>query len=412
MSFFSMGEGDVRYAVLVDIGSGSVLTSIVASDSDKTHPDIIWSKREYSPFREKDEISDGAKNVMTSLMNAFMALDSEGRSVFQEKTGKSKLPYILVTITAPWSYTVTKTISYKQKEDFIISNNLISELLHASQQKVLEELKENEKMHELGLSIISRTTTDIMSNGYQIQVTEKQKAKSLKVVQSTAIAQKKIVDAVIDVQSKVLPETDLLQYSFMLIFFYIMKDLYPNNTEFCLVDITFEATEIGVVREGVLQYCTHTPYGSFSIAREISKTLKIPLEESFKYLSLSEEEAETSLIKHTDKQKKDMVVIFEKYKEQLSELFKETGDSLSIPKKIFLHGDLGSEPFFRRQITEAARMTTNSSHAVYGVSADLLTKNYSDEAQENLKNSNQDTSLLISAQFFHTQDYNQTFEQL
>ena len=412
MSLFSMGENGVRYAVLVDIGSGSVLASIAASDPDKTHPDIIWSKREYSPFREKDEMSTGAKSVMTSLMNVFMALDSEGRKAFRESTGENRFPYLFVTIAAPWSYTVTKTISYKQEKEFLISDSLISELLYASQKKVMEELKENEKMHDLGLSIISRTTTDIVSNGYQIQVTGKQKAKSLKVVQSTAITQEKLVTAIEDVQDKVLPKAELLQYSFMLIFFYVMREMYPDSSEFCLIDITYEATEIGVVREGVLQYCTHAPYGSFSLAREISKILSIPLEEAYKFLNQSEEEMEVSLAKYSVEKKKDIAVIFGRYQEQLIKLLNETGDSLSIPKKIFLHGDLHSEPFFKRQIIEAANAATGSSHAVYTVSADLLTKNYSEKAQENLKNSNQDTALLISAQFFHTQDYNSTFEQL
>jgi hypothetical protein len=411
MSFFSIGESDVKYAVLVDIGSGSVLASIVASDPNKSHPDIIWSKREYTPFRETDEITNGAKSVMTSLMNVFMALDSEGRSVFREKTGVRKIPYLIITISAPWSYTVTKTISYKQKEEFTVSSTLISELLRASQKKVIEELKENEKMHDLGLSIISRTTTDVISNGYRIKITEKQKAKSLKVVQSSVIIQKYLTDAVLDVRDKVFPNIDLMQYSFMLVYFYAMKDLYPTDNEFCLIDITYEATEIGVVRDGVLQYCTHIPYGSFSIAREISTALSVPLEEALMYLK--EADITTYLAQYSEKQQKEVLVILNKYKEQLQQLFLETGDSLSIPKMIFLHSDLSSEPFFKKQITEACKSVTSSSHVVNNVTTDLLMRNYSEKDKEGKENNNNfDTALLISAQFFHTQDFQLDFEQL
>lgn len=409
MGLFS-SKAKVRYGVLVDIGSGSVLAAIIASDPSKKHPEIIWSKREHSPLRKINSVSDSAKSVMTSLMNALMSLDGEGRKVFKEKTGLSKLPYLQVTIAAPWSYTATKTISYQHNEDFEVTETLVEELLRTAAQKVEEEMHENERVHELGLSIIAKTTMQVVANGYPIIVTGKQKAQTLKVIEASAVAQEYLIDAIIDAQNKILPETKLTQYSFMLPFYFVLNNQEKAMLEYCLVDITYEATEIGVVRDGVLNYCTHIPYGSFSLARDIAEVLGVPLEEAFGYFS--SEDFVSQLDAYSNTQKEKCVEVLAAYQRKLAELFKETGDSLAIPKRIYLHGNLKTEPFFNTAVMSGAKAATKMQHAAYNVTKEVLTKAYTEEEIQILGDSGQDTALLISAQFFHTQGYGADFEYL
>ncbi len=410
MGFFSIKKNNVRYGVIVDIGSGSVLASIVASDSTKTHPDIIWSKREYTPQRQSKSIADSAKSVMTSLFNVLMLLDSEGRKVFYEKTGEQKLPLIQVTIAAPWSYTVTKTISYSNNKEFEVSSELIEELLRTAQQKVQEELLENEKVNKLGLSIIVRTTMQIAANGYPIAVNNNQDALTVVVIQASAVAQKYLTDAIADTKDKLFPDAQISQYSFMLPYYYVMNNIGNTTLEYCLVDITYEATEIGVVREGVLNYCTHVPKGSFTIAREIAQILSITPEEAYGYLE--ESDFSSFLSQYTDAQKQAVSMVIDQYQDDLARLFKETGDSLAIPKKIYIHGNLKTEPFFNKQIISAAGKATKMKHATYNVTSELIVNNYSQEELELIKQTKVDTALLISAQFFHMNDYHSKFEHL
>jgi cell division ATPase FtsA len=410
MALLSSGDNNVRYGVVVDIGSGSVLASIIESDSSKTYPHVVWSKREYSPLRQVDSLNRTVKSIMTSLISVLMILDSEGRTALRDKAPKAKISFLQFTIAAPWSYTVAKTISYKNETEFDITEDFISELLRMAEQKVLEELKNNEQIHNLGLSIISRVTADVIANGYSIDVNGKQKSKSVKVIELSAITHDNIVQEIDEVQDKMFPKTELTQYSFMMAFFYTILDLYPDIMECCLVDVTYEATEIGVVRDGTLQYCTHIPYGAISIAREISTILSVPLEEAYGYLK--QDNFDLVLEKYSERQKSDISAVFNSYKERLVKLFHETGDKLSIPKGIFLHSDLTTSSFFKKILIESASVATKSSHVVYNVTSDLLTKNYSKEEQDSVKNKNQDTAMLISAQFFHTHNYAREFEQL
>ena len=410
MGFFTFKKNDIRYGVVVDIGSGSVVVSIIASDIEKPYPEIIWSKREYSPLRKSFSPTDAAKSVMTSLMNALMSLDGEGRKRLQEVAKGQTLDYLQVTVAAPWSYTVTKTISYKQEETFEVTKTLLEELLRTASKKVEEEMLENEKVQDLGLSIVAKTTLQVIANGYPVTVTGKQKANTLKVIQASSVAQEYLLDAIDDARDKILPGTELSQYSFMLPYFLVIQDIVPPGSDYCLVDLTYEATEIGIVREGILTYCTHTPYGAFTLAREIADAISVPLEEAYGYLTNEELSEFTNTLSETKKEAVEN--IFLNYQIHLSELFKETGDELAIPKRIYVHGNLQTEPFFNAQVQAAAKMATKMPHATYNVTGELLTKNFPTEVTQSLKEANQDTALLISAQFFHTREYRERFEQL
>jgi Tfp pilus assembly PilM family ATPase len=410
MGFFTKSNSDVRYGVIVDIGSGSVLAAIVSSNQNLTHPEILWSKREYTPLREISSVKDSAKSVMTSLMTVLMSLDSEGRRVFKEKTGVSKISYLQITIAAPWSHTITKTISYSNEEEFEVSSELISELQRTASLKMEEEIQQNESANNLELSVISKSTMQIIANGYSIIAANEQKATTLKIIEASSVTQNYIIEAIKDVKEKMIPASTLSQYSFMIPYFYVLQEMNEKGQDYCLVDITYEATEIGIVREGVLTHCTHTPFGAFSLAREISGVLNIPLEEAYSYIQ--DFELEDLKKNWTNTQKIEIKEIIDAYQNRLAELFNETGDILAIPKRIYVHGNMNTELFFKDKILSAAKIATKMDHAVYNVTKELLTKHYPIDISNKLTEGSGDTALLISAQFFHTVAYHDKFEQL
>lgn len=405
MGFFGSNKNNIRYGALLDIGSGSVVASIVRSDETISNPEIIWSKREYSPLKKSDIQTNNTKGVLTSLMNVMMLLDSQGRQKLYETSRTNNIDFLQVSISAPWSHTTTKTISYSNEEEFEITTDLVSELIRTAEKKSAEELETREKINDFGFSIINRRTLQIFANEYPINVTGKQKAKSLKIVEATAIAQKNILSAIEDIRDKILPKAELSLYSFMLPYYFVTNSI-GNNSEYCLVDITYEATEIGIVRNGFLNYSTHCTYGAYSLARDISEILQISADEAYGYLT--QEDIFTFMNSATEEQKSAVSKIIDDYVNKLSDLFKETGDSLAIPRKIYIHGNLKTEIFLNDKLKLAAKRATRLDHATYKVSEQVLNKYYKDASVVE----KQDTAILITAQFFHTVDQHERFDQL
>ncbi len=400
MSLFSLHHSTERVGAIVDIGSASVLVAIVVSKPQTIFPTIVWSHREHAPLRNVDSVEQSAKAVMTAFMNALLKFDGEGRQALTEYRGNARITELLCSIAAPWSYTVTKSITYSQDEAFEITDNLIEELVRAALQKITAELNDNESVNDLGLTVISRATLDIQANGYRVKHPEEEMATTLSLNHASAITQEYLVEMIEDMRKKLFPSAEIRKISYMLMLYSVVQDLALETNDTCLVNITYEATEIGVVRDGILHYSTHVPAGAFSLARQIADITAVPLYEAFGYLHTEAPYAFLETLPST--QKEAVEAVFESYITQITELFHETGDDLSIPKHIYLHADLLSEPLFKDLVDKAAKRTIKSDPVITMTTPLLLKRLQGDDKSKEISLPN-DTAMLVSAQFFHKQ---------
>jgi hypothetical protein len=249
----------------------------------------------------------------------------------------------------------------------------------------------------------------MLANGYRIKDPNGEETKELSISHASVVAQQYLVDKIKELHVKMLPGSVTNITSYMLAFYCVAQELYPDTYDTCLIHVTYEATEIGVVRDGTLRYSTHTPFGAFSLAREISNITSVPLYEAFQYLQA--DNPYEFLEKLPDTQRNEVEVVFEAYTARIAELFKETGDDLSIPKRIILHADLKSEKFFHDIVEKAARRNLKSDPQIKLVTPNLFEAFTHSEYPENPEDL-EDSALLVSAQFFHKGDHLRFFEYL
>jgi hypothetical protein len=332
-------------------------------------------------------------------MNVSMRIDGEGRKALHDYQARASLTEMQCTIAAPWSYTVTKTSNYEQANAFSVTQTLLSELTNAVQERITTELEENEQFTDLGLRIITGGTLAITTNGYQIARPEGQKATELQISHVNVVTQQYLIDAINELQQKLFPAAKAKQISFILLMHILNSHLFPYRPDTCLVDVTYEATEIGIVRDGILTYCTHTPFGSFSLAREISSITTVPLHGAFAYWH--EEKPYGFMERVTAGQRSDIERAFAAYADQVSALFTETGDALSIPKRIALHTDNKTEPLFLDLITKAAEKNLKRTARVESLTSELIARATKMEETNQAAPDYRDTAMLLSAQFFH-----------
>ena len=407
MGLFSSGSLRGRYGVLLDIGSGSVLAAIVHSNPDKKHPMIVWSKREHVPLKDGSSIEDSARAVMAALVNASMLLDSEGRQVLRQYDLNAELTDLQCGVSAPWSYTVTKAITYEQKESFKVSDELLTRLTDAAEEKITGDLQVNESVQSLGLTIVNRSTMDVTSNGYRVTHPQGEMAEKLVLSHASVVTQTYLLDAITEMQEKLFPKTTVATTSYMLMLYSTLRTLLPDEHDYCAVDVTYEATEIGVVRDGSLQYCTHAAVGLFSIAREIAAATKIPVHEAYTHLrSPSLDQFMGGLSVNLRKSVDD---IFAAYAKRIAELFHETGDRLAIPKHICVNTELASEPLMIALLTKAGIQALKTQPAITRVAS--IIKDSMVTAKIVTPNNTADEALYVAASFFHTPHSAETFRR-
>ena len=398
MSMLSLGKHgpDGIYGAVVDVGSGSVGVAIVASEPKQSAPEIIWSHRELTNIKDIESLQAASKDITTAIINAFLELGSKGGKALRKYDPKASITDIQVTISAPWSYTISKTVSFEDKETFKVTTTLFEDLETTAKKEIQAVLDSNEVMKKLGLQVVAESTRNVTANGYLINEPNDQMVTTLSLSHIDAVCEERMITVIEDAKEKVFPRADLRINTFANTFYNTLTHLNPESTEICLVDITAEATELGIVRDSTLQYVTHIPYGTHTLAREISGLCGIPKSEALAYIRNPES---TVSIQLPDAKRLEFTAIIKAYEEKLADLFKRTGDSLSIPKTIYLHTDVATESFFKDRITGATQQSTKTSHAIH-----LITSKLFATAQTS------DTAILLSAFVFHKINTDPTFK--
>lgn len=386
---FGLGKHgpDGRYGAIVDIGSGSVGVAIVASDPDQELPVTIWSTREWTSIRDLEQADAAAKDITAATMNAFLTLGSTGCKAMRAYDKKAKLTDIQVAIAAPWSYTITKTVSTTDEKEFEITESLIEELIETAKSEALAVIDQNDFMQKMGLEVISDATIGVTANGYLMKKPVGQNVKSVSISHLTGVTEQKLMSTIRDAKDQVFTGVNLKSTTFMYHYYLALQALLTESTEVCLVDVTAEAVELGIIRDGILKYVTHMPYGTRSIAREIAAVCDIPKEEAAGYLRSNNTDLIAAL---SDEKQTKLGAIIATFDERLADLLQRTGDALSIPKTIYLHTDIATEAFFTQRLEKAGYTANSVEHAVHPITSKLF--------QEK---PNEDTALLLSAYVFH-----------
>ncbi len=370
--------------LILDVGSGSVGMAIVKPVIGGSEPEIIWTHREFALMKDVSDSTGIVKIITTALVNAFLELGGEGLKTLKEYDAYLEITEIQAGIGAPWTHTITKNINYTDEHPFEVTEELVSGLIESAKQASLDEIREN-GVNTQGLELITNKTINVKINGYNVHKVESVEGRQVELNHIIAFTEKNLMKAIKESRDKILPKAEITTNSFIYIFYHTLSHMHPDTSEVCLVDVTKEATEIGIVREGVLNYTTHTKYGSFTLAREIAALCNIPKEEAYIYLK----GGEAMILGKLAKSKQDqLAAILSTYDLKISALFQETGDSLSVPKTIFMHSDRNTADFFRKHLGEGARLATNSDHSLHAITAKLFP-----DLSVN------DTGVLLSAQY-------------
>jgi hypothetical protein len=394
MSLFATAAKEPDYVALLDIGSGSV-TATISSTDEAGEPFLIWSTQERVRIRDASTSEHAGKQLMTCLMNVALALGDDGLQTLRMYDHGAKLKVTQVSVSAPWSYTITKRAKYAQEKPFSITDSLIEEILTNSDEKILKQLHEHENNDGLSLDIVSRTVTGLYANDYLITNPRHQSALSFRVTQSDTVLQTHLIEFIRDVHNKVLPKTELRIFSFVLMLYYVLRDIHPEMQEYCVINQTLEATELGVVRDGAVVYCTHDTYGIASLVREVADATDAPVDATYSHLQQNTFEKFYESL--SQKRKDNVDSVLSRYQNVITDLLNETGDSFTIPKSIYLHSMSCTYDFFARHIEKGAERTTGFGHIVHNIDTELLHTKKSDRYKQNARSCVE----LVSSRFFH-----------
>ena len=398
---FDHKRGNLEYGALLDIGSGSVTVSVVASVLSQNKLDCIWSHQERLRLRESKRDADGqTKHILAALVNAMLALGQTGVATVRQYDHRATIATLQCSVAAPWSYTISKSAQLTKDEPFTLTKQLLRELIQATEAKIYDELHENEITASLELKLVNRSVAQLLVNDYPVDVINGQKALGLEIKMLSVVLQEYLQAAIVKNQETILPSSVPKIYSYMNMLYYVLQHTRPEMREYCLVNLTFEATEIGIVRDGMLTFSTHESYGIANYVYDLAQAIGT---EPVEVLGWFESDLWHEQLKELSKSKQETCQqITKDYQQLLTGLFEQTGDDFTIPKTIYVHAVTKLFAPFSGIIYTASEQASNFKHIVHNVDEEILQSLPEDcELQAGVN--------LISALFFHIHGHDTRF---
>ncbi len=331
LSLFSKQE---KVSLLVTIGSGAISAGLVAYSTGQK-PTVIYSV--FLPFKIDDAPE---KNKMTSAMDSLLdqvlTLVVKNGFALPYRKGKNKhIHTSLVSFSSPWFYSKIKKIELKQDKSFVISHGFLNSILESEGKVFIEEIDKTKENSD-NTVVIENTFTDFKINGYEIKNCFDQKTKNFSASLYLSAVAKSVADVAHNQLSKhfSLKPENISMSSFPLISFAVSKNLFPTLSDFLLVLVTAEMTDIVLVNKKSVSGIVSFPSGRNFIVRQIARKFGVTAEIAVSLLRLnnnkkSDDETVAKMQEILSDAEKEWSIYFEN-------AFTELAKNIALPSTVCL----------------------------------------------------------------------------
>lgn len=389
MFFLNRKVTEISYGVLIDISSGSVGVAIVESFRSNPLPKILYEYR--TPIRTSaktaTDILSNTRKIREALLTSLLTISDEGRMALKEARESARIDTIFLTCSAPWAYTVARQAHYTAEHSFKITKSLIESLIKDAEHDIIAHIQSKGDGHDSNFEIVENATIDITVNDYMVDQPLGLKGSSLALTHIAGLLPKEILETIYDVQDKIFPDTNVRAHTSMLVTYCILRDIFPRVHDACIIDVTGETTEVGIIEHNLLLDNVYVQEGIHSILRALNTKNMQPLVDMEREMQL--------IMKGEEKESAELLQCIEAYKTSVKKIFDSIHETHALPKQVFVIAPKPYEQFFKKIFDSVYVSASSKECSVDCVDTERIPIEYEQT------NTNSDTHLAISASFFH-----------
>jgi len=386
MSFFAKKDSSIVYGALLDIRSGSIGIGITESKKTEELPMIIFESRTPLQFQKTPDNRSYFEAIKITLPAIERQLKEEGHRQLATHNPYGEISHLLVTCSAPWSRTITRTISYTKDEPFKITSNLLADLAIEAEKETSEKIQESEIAHRDGFDASDRALMQVSVNGYAVTDPVGHRGTVLQFAHMSSLIAKDITSLVYNFTARAFPNIAGSLHAYIFILYSVIKKLYPHIGSFCIIDVSGEATEIAIVDSGVIRYSTFIPYGITTLIRNVGTS-----ENASEHDTISHLRAYAEKTLSAPEQEKIMLHL-KNYGQTLTEAVQKLHEEYFIPQNLVMSALPGIEHVLTKQIISTLTEMTNETHTVIELNKEEFAR---------IAEKENDRIISVLAHYFH-----------
>lgn len=252
MGFFGrLIGGSTESIALIDVQSGSVGGGYLAYPEGKL-PTLAYAIRVPVESREGESVTDA---VIRSTGVILDRMKDEGVNALARVAGTGRTKKTVVSIGSPWQESKVCIERLEQDHSFTFTRSLMSSV-------VGKTAESNPDRIDCGESVVAT-----ILNGYETTKPFGKRAKLADIVVLSSTIERAFVEKLRAPLRERTGFGDGQMTATSPLLYQVFRRLYPHEKRFLIVDVSSQATDIMLVRNGLLSSVIRTPHGVGSFPR-------------------------------------------------------------------------------------------------------------------------------------------------
>ncbi|KKP85617.1 hypothetical protein A3B84_02005 [Candidatus Nomurabacteria bacterium RIFCSPHIGHO2_02_FULL_35_13] len=332
-TFFNL-KNKKELALVFDIGSSSIGGALFEIQKLGI-PKIVLSIREPIIFEDRIDINKFLSSTLKSIEIVAERIST---------MGFGKPSKIFCVLSSPWYASQTRVIKLEKDTPFLFTSKLADSLIQKEVSLFEEENLVKFSSNDNKVRLIEFKNMKTMLNGYTTSDPLNKKAKKLEMTIFLSMSGDKILKKIEETIFKRFHAESIKFSSFVMASFTVARDIFVHQSNFLLVDIAGEVTDISMTKKDILINSISYPLGRNFIIRGVAKSLNCTLGEAESFISLYKNGHATEYVE------KKLEPIINKLKNEWLSKFQESlvnlSDDISVPATIFITVDQDLIDFF------------------------------------------------------------------
>lgn len=271
--------------LVCDIGSATVALALV--DTSKTTPEILFTTKVPMVVQEifdQDKLEQALIAFFDQAVKKVTdALHSELAHIPFKHIGSASLVF-----SSPWYATKISTIVMQKDEPFLLDQRGVEEIVEQEEKKFEQEALHGaySNLGKRDMHVIERELIRVKLNGYETASPYLKKVSNAELSVAMSLVPHNLLLSLVTILKDTLHITRTKSFTFPLVSFGAMQTLFPHETDFLLVDVTGETTDISYIEDNIIVGSHSFTLARNSLIRTVSEKLQLPSDMTLSHLSL------------------------------------------------------------------------------------------------------------------------------
>ena len=358
MGLFS-AQKDSDCMLIFDIGSGSVGGAILLASATHT-PSLLYSFRSEIPLHSNTTGRRLLSHMLRSLSEVVLAVTEEGFKVAGFGANPPRITEVFISLSAPWIISKTSFLSLHNEKPELLTPAVFTTLLEHSRAERIPQEPGMQNCIEIEQKLIKAVL-----NGYETAVPYGKKASDVDFAVFGSFSVARITEQIAETISRHIHAKHSSFHSFSMIAFAVLRELYPKEESFLIVDISGEQTEISIVKNRILVEMMTFPSAKNHLLRLLERGSSVPFSGTTTMLKLHTENG--SMGPMAEKIARSIEQAKKEWLGKFSEALSTFSTEVFLPHRVFLTADDDVSPIFAQAIHEGSFSRFAMSAALFDV---------------------------------------------